>query len=47
MELTIQKSGSGKAGTMNVADSVFSVEFNEPLIHQVFYDALKQQNNKK
>ncbi len=35
MELTIQKSGSGKAGTMNVADSVFSVEFNEPLIHQV------------
>ena len=35
MELTIQKSGSGKAGTMNVADSVFSAEFNEPLIHQV------------
>jgi large subunit ribosomal protein L4 len=35
MELTIQKSDSGKAGTMNVADSVFSVEFNEPLIHQV------------
>jgi len=35
MELTIQKSGSEKAGTMNVADSVFSVEFNEPLIHQV------------
>jgi len=35
MELTIQKSGSGKAGKMNVADSVFSVEFNEPLIHQV------------
>ncbi len=35
MELTIQKSDSGKAGTLNVADSVFSVEFNEPLIHQV------------
>ncbi len=35
MELTIQKSGSGTVGTMNVADSVFSAEFNEPLIHQV------------
>lgn len=35
MELTIQKSGSGKAGTMSVADNVFSAEFNEPLIHQV------------
>lgn len=35
MELTIQKSDSGKTDTMNVADSVFSVEFNEPLIHQV------------
>jgi large subunit ribosomal protein L4 len=35
MELTIQKSGKKKAGSMTVADSVFSVEFNEPLIHQV------------
>jgi large subunit ribosomal protein L4 len=35
MELTIQTSGKKKAGTMNVADSVFSAEFNEPLIHQV------------
>ena len=35
MELTIQKSGRGTVGTMNVADSVFSAEFNEPLIHQV------------
>ncbi|HIF52361.1 MAG TPA: 50S ribosomal protein L4 [Thiotrichaceae bacterium] len=35
MELTIQKEGKKKAGSMTVADSVFSVEFNEPLIHQV------------
>jgi large subunit ribosomal protein L4 len=35
MELTIQKSGKKKAGSMTVADSVFSVEYNEPLIHQV------------
>jgi len=35
MELTIQKTGKKKAGSMTVADSVFSVEFNEPLIHQV------------
>ncbi len=35
MELTIQKSGKKKAGSMTVADSVFSAEFNEPLIHQV------------
>ena len=31
----IQKSGSGEKGIINVADNVFSVEFNEPLIHQV------------
>jgi large subunit ribosomal protein L4 len=35
MELTIQTSGKKKAGSMTVADSVLSVEFNEPLIHQV------------
>jgi large subunit ribosomal protein L4 len=35
MELTIQKAGKKKADSMTVADSVFSVEFNEPLIHQV------------
>jgi len=35
MELTIQTAGKKKSGSMTVADSVFSVEFNEPLIHQV------------
>ncbi len=35
MELTIQTSGKKKAGTMSVSDTVFSAEFNEPLIHQV------------
>ena len=35
MELTIQKSGKKKAGTMTVSDNVFSAELNEPLIHQV------------
>ncbi len=35
MELTIQQSGKKKAGVMNVADTVFSADFNEPLIHQV------------
>jgi len=35
MELKIEKSGKKKAGTMSVADNVFAVKFNEPLIHQV------------
>lgn len=35
MELKIQTIGKKKTGSMNVADSVFSAEFNEPLIHQV------------
>jgi large subunit ribosomal protein L4 len=35
MELTIQASGKKNVGTMSVADSIFSAEFNEPLIHQV------------
>ncbi len=35
MELTIQQSGKKKSGTMSVADAVFAVEFNEPLVHQV------------
>ncbi len=35
MELAIQTSDNKKAGTMNVADHVFSAEFNEPLMHQV------------
>ncbi len=35
MELAIQKSVKGKPGVLQVADSVFSAEFNEPLIHQV------------
>ena len=35
MDLKIQKSGKKQAGKMNVADSVFAADFNEPLIHQV------------
>ena len=35
MELKIEKSGKKQAGTMSVADNVFAVKFNEPLIHQV------------
>jgi large subunit ribosomal protein L4 len=35
MELKIQTAGKKKTGSMTVADSVFSAEFNEPLIHQV------------
>ncbi len=35
MELTIQTSNNKTVGTMRVADSVFAVAFNEPLIHQV------------
>ncbi|MBL1141782.1 MAG: 50S ribosomal protein L4 [Proteobacteria bacterium] len=35
MELKIQTAGKKKAASMTVADSIFSAEFNEPLIHQV------------
>jgi large subunit ribosomal protein L4 len=35
MELKIQTPGKKKTGSMTVADSIFSAEFNEPLIHQV------------
>lgn len=35
MELAIQSSGKKAAGSISVADNVFSAEFNEPLIHQV------------
>ena len=35
MEISIQQAGKKKAAVMNVADSVFSAEFNEPLVHQV------------
>ena len=35
MKIKIEKSGKKQSGTMNVADSVFAVEFNEPLVHQV------------
>jgi large subunit ribosomal protein L4 len=35
MELKIQTPGKKKTSSMTVADSVFSAEFNEPLIHQV------------
>ena len=35
MKIKIEKSGKKKSGTIDVADSVFAVEFNEPLVHQV------------
>ena len=35
MKIKIEKSGKKQSGTMNVSDSVFAVEFNEPLVHQV------------
>ncbi len=35
MELKLHKSGKKTAGKMKVADSVFAVNFNETLIHQV------------
>ena len=35
MELKLHKSGNKKAGTINVSDGVFNVDYNEPLIHQV------------
>ncbi|MCG8379444.1 MAG: 50S ribosomal protein L4 [Proteobacteria bacterium] len=35
MELTVQTTGKKKSSKIKVADSVFSVDFNEPLIHQV------------
>ena len=35
MKIKIEKSGKKQPGTMSVADSVFAVEFNEPLVHQV------------
>ena len=35
MELKLHKSGTQKAGTIMVSDSVFAADFNEPLIHQV------------
>ena len=35
MELNVQATSGGKAGSLSVSDAVFAVEFNEPLIHQV------------
>ena len=35
MKIKIEKSGKKQPGTMSIADSVFAVEFNEPLVHQV------------
>lgn len=35
MELRLHNFGKKSSGTMQVADSVFGAEFNEPLIHQV------------
>jgi large subunit ribosomal protein L4 len=35
MELTLHKTGAGKAGKITVTDAVFGQEFNEALVHQV------------
>ena len=35
MKIKIEKSGKKQSGTIDVADSVVAVEFNEPLVHQV------------
>jgi len=35
MKIKIEKSGRKQSSTMSVADSVFAVDFNEPLVHQV------------
>ena len=35
MKIKIEKSGKKQSGTIDVADSVFAAEFNEPLVHQV------------
>ena len=34
MQLALHKSGNKKAGKLDVEDTVFGVDFNEPLIHQ-------------
>ncbi len=35
MELSVRKTGKKRAGKVKVADEVFGVDFNEPLVHQV------------
>jgi len=35
MDLSIQATGGGTTGTLQVSDSVFAAEFNETLVHQV------------
>ena len=35
MELSVRKTGKKRAGRVKVADEVFGVDFNEPLVHQV------------
>ena len=35
MELLLRKAGKKRAGRVKVADEVFGVDFNEPLVHQV------------
>ena len=35
MELTLHKTGAGKAGKITVTDAVFGQKFNEALVHQV------------
>ena len=40
--IKVYKQTGAEAGTMNLDDSVFAVEFNEALVHQV---VVAQQNN--
>ncbi len=35
MELALQKTSGGKAGTVEVSEAAFGADYNEPLIHQV------------
>ena len=35
MELVLHKTGKKRTGRVTVADDVFAVEYNEPLVHQV------------
>ena len=35
MELLLRKAGKKRAGRVKVADQVFAVDYNEPLVHQV------------
>jgi large subunit ribosomal protein L4 len=35
MDISLQSASGKKAGSLSVSDSVFGVEYNEPLVHQV------------